>query len=1152
MRNELENPRLSFYAYSGHIIGDRQPMKKHSYPRGGRFEAVAEDRDEYKKRTLPEIFQFALEDFANSIKAKFALAGSGEPEDQLRAPLETLFEAYGRIINREILLTGQHLLKDRVGKPDFAAHERKQTIGYVEAKAPGKGADPAAYKGHDLEQWHRFQIVPNLFYTDGNDWGLYRSGKREGVIVRFQGDTRSRGSAAINSENASALFQLFAAFSSWTPIVPQKPKDLAEFLAPYCRLIREEVEEALEDSRSPLQSLKKEIKSLLFPEATDRQFADAYAQTVIFALLLAKLEGASVLDLNDAYGVLESHHLLLSRSLQFLTDPQAREEIASSLGLTQRIIQEILPETLKSEEGGNDPWLFFYEFFLAKYDPKLRKEWGVYYTPVEVVRCQVGLIDEILSKELGQTMGFVEPGVVTLDPALGTGTYLLGIIDHALKRVEAEEGKGAVKGGARSLAKNLHGFEWMVGPYAVAQLRFSRALLTKGAALPPAGLGIYLTNTLESPHTHPPAPPLFHKPIAEEHKRALKVKDAEHVLVCLGNPPYGRHAAAQEINHAVTGGWVRYGDEKHPPILKDFLEPAKQAGFGVHLKNLYNQYVYFIRWALWKVFEHESAVGPGVVSFITASSYLEGDAFAGIREHMRRICDRIDIIDLGGEGRGTRQDENVFAIKTPVAIFIGWRKAKKDSGRPAVVRYTRLEGTREKKLEKLAAIKSSVDLEWKKVPSEWQASFIPEMKGHFMSWPLLTDLMPWQYSGLETKRPWPIGSDKDVLVRRWAALLASENKSELMKESGDRTIGLSQLDFLPPYAPLPAISSLPPDTPSHRIAKLSFRSFDRQWILADNRVISRPRFPLWHAHSERQIYLAGSLALPISDGPGLTVAAEIPDLHYFCNRGGKDIIPLYSDSKGRQPNVAPGLLDKVSNEFTKPVSAEDFAGYIYAVLAQPEYTSRFARELGSREIRVPLTRKAGLFFRAAEFGKSLLWLHTYGERMAGEGRPHGSVPPGKARCANAVSEEEDDYPNEFRYDDDSKTLHVGDGSFRPVAPSVFYFKVSGFQVVKSWLGYRMRERSGRKSSPLDDIRPRVWTREFTRELLELLWVLEKTIEGYPRQKKLLDEILAGPLFLASDLPPVPPEAHEAPRMPRRGSGSQGEFIFKSDDSEEDA
>ena len=127
--------------------------------------------------------------------------------------------------------------------------------------------------------------------------------------------------------------------------------------------------------------------------------------------------------------------------------------------------------------------------------------------------------------------------------------------------MEKEEGSGAVKGGARSLINNLHGFESMVGPYAVAQLRFSQAIARYNVAFPDTGTGIYLTNTLESPHVKPPAPPLFHKPIAQEHERALKVKDAQHVLVCLGNPPYGRHESAETdgSNKETTGGWVRYG-----------------------------------------------------------------------------------------------------------------------------------------------------------------------------------------------------------------------------------------------------------------------------------------------------------------------------------------------------------------------------------------------------------------------------------------------------------------------------------------------------------------------------------------------------------------------------------------------------------------
>jgi len=1126
-------------------------MKTTGLHKKKRFPAIADDPREYKKRTPPELFLAALQDFADSVQAKFARTSPGEPEDQLRAPVETLFEVYGRIIGRDLLLTGEPHLKNRVGKPDFAAHDAKQTIGFFELKAPGKGADPANFKGHDLEQWRKFQAVPNLFYSDGNEWALFRSGEREGALVRFPADLRTEGGRAVTADIAAVLFQLFTAFSSWAPIVPTKPKDLAEFLAPYCRLIRGDVEEALANSLSPLHILKKEIKSLLFPEATDRQFADAYAQTVIFALLLAKLEGANALDLNDAYRALESHHLLLSRSLHFLTDPQARGEISTSLGLTQRVIQEVLPETLKPAKGEKDPWLFFYEFFLAKYDPKLRKEWGVYYTPVEVVRCQVSLIDEILGKEFGRTMGFVEPGVVTLDPALGTGTYLLGIIDHSLTRVEAEEGRGAVKGGARSLANNLHGFEWMVGPYAVAQLRFSRSLLAHGASLPPAGVGVYLTNTLESPHTHPPAPPLFHKPIAEEHKRALKIKDSEHVLVCLGNPPYGRHEAAQALNRAVTGGWVRYGDENHLPILDDFIVPARRSGFGVHLKNLYNHYVYFIRWALWKVFEHESALGPGIVSFITASSYLDGDAFAGIREHMRRVCDRIDIIDLGGEGRGTRKSENVFAIQTPVAIFVAWRKRKKDADKPAAVRYVRIDGTREEKLEKLASVRSFSDFSWEDAPSEWQARFRPEMQGGYFSWPLLLDIFPWQQSGVEVKRSWPIGPEIRVLEERWRSLIQSDPKSNSFKETRDRKTTVSYPSLKagePDLPPIEGEKSLVPITP----VKYGFRSFDRQYVIPDNRIGDYFRPSLWRTLSDMQLFLSSSFAFPLNAGPGITVSADLPDLHFFCNRGGKDIIPLYRDACAQDPNIALGLLDVLSKCYGRAVTAEDFAGYVYAVLAQPEYTSRFALELNSREIRVPLTKKTPLFFRAAEFGKSLLWLHTYGQRLAGEGRPGGRIPAGKAKCLKAVSDAEDIYPNEFRYDEDSRRLLVGDGVFGPVGPEVYHFEVSGFHVVKSWLGYRMRDRSGRKSSPLDEIRPRVWTREFTRELLELLWVLERTVEGYPQQKKLLDEILSGPLFLAKELPPVPPEAREAPRPLGRGTGKQRELAFEADDPEDAA
>lgn len=1075
-----------------------------------------------------------LQIFADQLTAKFSARSSGEPEDQLKSPVDQLFAAYGKIISCSIILKGESTLHSRLGRPDFAAHSDDLPVGYIELKAPGKGANPDLFKGHDREQWKRFQNVPNLIYTDGNEWALYRSGELAAKRIRLSGDIRTDGKKAVSEENAKALFQLFADFTAWMPIVPGKPKELAAFLAPFCRLIREEVIDSLKISSSPMHSLKTEIKALLFPDANDDQFADAYAQTVVFALLLGQMEGADVLDLHNTYDTLEHHHSLLSRSLEFLTDKEAQKEISASLSITQRVIHEIPPDVLQATSATKDPWLFFYEDFLASYDPKLRKEAGVYFTPLEVVRCQVRLIDEILQKQLGRNMGFVEAGVAILDPAAGTGTYLLGIIEHALARVAAEEGPGAIKGGARSLTHNLHGFEWMVGPYSVAQLRISQALTKQGITLPSTGPGIYLTNTLESPHTIPPAPPLFHRPIAQEHERALKVKESEHVLVCLGNPPYGRHEASSKDNKAFTGGWVRYGDYQHKaaPILEEFLKPARDAGYGVHLKNLYNLYVYFIRWSLWKVFEHKTATGPGILSFITASSYLDGDAFVGVREHMRRICDHIDIIDLGGKGRGTRRDENVFAIQTPVAIFVAWRKARPQPDIPATVRYTRIEGTREEKLAALDAIVSNGELKWETVSSAWQAPFRPIAKGKFTKWPSVTDLFPWQHTGVECKRTWPIAPSRETLAERWKELLKSQNRSLVMKDTGDRNAKLSQIDLFDDRQKLPAIESLQKDAPMQAIVKYGYRSFDRQYLLADNRIISRPRPPLWLVNTDRQLYITSLLTIPLGTGPGLTVCSYIPDRHHFSNRGQKDVIPLYRDAAANQPNILPGLLEVLNKAYGREITPEDFAGYVFGILAQPEYTRLFADELTGKEVRVPLTKDKKLFAKVSEFGKELIWLHTYGERLSDADHPAGRIPKGKAQCTKAVSDQESNYPNEFHYDETTKKLYVGDGEFAPVPLAVWEFEVSGLKVVQSWLGYRMRERSGKKSSPLDDIRPRVWTREFTRELLELLWVLEITVAGYPKQQQLLEAVLAGDLFTAAELPAVPDEAREAPKVKR--------------------
>ena len=1079
----------------------------------------------------------ALRAFAAAATAKTGLRPGGAPEEQLRGPFENFIAAAGAALGRELVCAGEATLPDRLGRPDFAVHDQGALLGYAELKAPGAGADAGRFRGHDRAQFNRFSAIPNLLYSDGSHWALYRGGQRVGKVVKLSGDAVKDGADAVGGDDARAVEGLLRDFLSWAPILPLDRtgrvdlKAFAELMAPLCRMLRGDVADALATPESPMSALAGDWRELLFPEATDREFADAYAQTVTFALLLGRSEGAEPLTLEGAQAALAAQHSLLSRALQVLTDHRVRREMAASLDLLLRVIAVVPPGPLAA---AGDPWLYFYEDFLAAYDPQLRRNAGVYYTPVQVVRAQVRLIDELLTERLGKPLGFADPEVVVLDPAVGTGTYLLGVIEQALRRVEAERGAGALPGQAAALAGNLHGFERLVGAYAVSELRVSRALRDRGAP-PDSAAQIHLTDTLASPNAQPRQLriPLFMQPISEQHERALAVKSDARVIVCLGNPPYDRHEAARADNGDRTGAWVRWGDEgaDADAILGDFVEPVTAAGRGGQLKNLYNLYVYFWRWALWKVFEQEGADGAGVVSFISASSYLDGDAFLGMRRHMRRVCDEIWIIDLGGEGHVSgRDDDNVFAIRTPVAIAVAVRGDGATADQPAKVRYARVEGTRQGKLDALDAIDGFAAARWRDCPDGWQAPFRPAARGDYHRWPLLTDLMPWQHSGVQLKRTWPIAPDVDTLERRWRRLLRHRGarRSEAFRETVDRTTAGSYGPALAAGGDRTPIANLPADAPMPEARRYAWRSLDRRHVIADARLMSRPRPDLWRAHGERQLYLTSLLTKPLGGGPALLACAEIPDLDHFSGRGAKDAIPLYRTADASAANILPGLLEALAEAYDRPVSAEDFVAYAYGTLAHPAFAARHKAELETRQLRLPLTKDATLFAELSAIGARLLFLHTYAARFRQEGWLN-RVPPGAAKCVNAVPGDVAGYPDAFEHNPASQTLHVGAGEFAPVAAEVFGFQVSGLQVVRSWLRSRMRHGAGRKSSPLDDIRPQRWTAAHTNELLDLLWVLEATVALRPEQARLLDAVAAGDCLAAADLPPVPDELRRPPK-----------------------
>jgi predicted helicase len=213
-------------------------------------------------------------------------------------------------------------------------------------------------------------------------------------------------------------------------------------------------------------------------------------------------------------------------------------------------------------KGSTDAWLYFYEEFLAVYDNALRKRTGSYYTPPEVVGAMVRLVDDVLrSQGLFDTpTGFASTDVTIADPAVGTGTFLLGVFRQIATTVEEDQGAGAVPAAISSAARRLIGFELQFGPFAVAQLR----LIAEMHALIPGeipDLRLYVTDTLGNPYVEEERLPQILQPIARSRRDANAIKRGEPITVVIGNPPYKEKAKGR-------GGWIEVGsDGREAPLI---------------------------------------------------------------------------------------------------------------------------------------------------------------------------------------------------------------------------------------------------------------------------------------------------------------------------------------------------------------------------------------------------------------------------------------------------------------------------------------------------------------------------------------------------------------------------------------------------------
>jgi hypothetical protein len=1080
----------------------------------------------------------AISEFGASTKAKLSNpAITGAPEDQLRGPLDTLLTALATIAGlpaNSVHLVGETTQSELKTRPDFAVTVSKILIGFIEVKAPGKGADPRKFTDpHDKKQWEKLKSLPNLLYTDGNAFSVWQDGRLQGEVVNLAGNVENSGAKLVAP---ATLLPLISDFLRWKPIPPKNAKGLAEVSARLCRLLRDEVVEQMSLGNHGLTELAKDWRKLLFPQADDAQFADGYSQAVTFGLLVARARDISLATgIEDAAQELRKSNSLIGTALRLLTDaPENQMALKTSLDTLTRVLDSVDWHKISKDKA--DAWLYFYEDFLEVYDNTLRKRTGSYYTPPEVVSAMVSLVDQVLRGPLFErNAGFAAPDVFVADPAVGTGTFLLGVLRRIAETVSADQGPGAVPGAIEAAAKRLFGFEMQFGPFAVAQLRLIAELqaLTNGSQ--PPELRLFITDTLGNPFVEEEQLGGMYEPVARSRRAANEVKKMQPIMVVIGNPPYKEKAEGR-------GGWIEAGTGGKLTAPLDRWRPPAEWRVGAHTKHLKNLYVYFWRWATWKVFGtgNYAATGTpdkdeeGIVCFITVAGFLNGHGFEKMRADLRETCSEIWVVDCSPEGHQPEVATRIFQdVQQPVCIVLAARKLAKSLAEPARVSFHQLpKGSREEKFAALVKLSFGGSV-WSDCPSGWRDPFLPAAKGEWATYPALGEFFIYDGSGVMPGRTWIIAPDAQSLSDRWARLTAEKDveKRELLfhpHEGGDKTSlkpaknGLEGHEFRSEpvsHDKQPVIAPV----------RYSFRSFDRQWIIPDSRLINRPNPNLWTAQSARQIYLTAPEDRTPTAGPSVTMTALIPDLHHYHGRGGR-VYPLWRDREPSLPNIKPALLAHLAKILAQPIKGEDFFAYLAAVMVHPAFTARFKSDLVQPGLRVPLTAETKLFAEAVALGSEVIWLHTYGERFvdAAAGRPKGAPRLAKAvapviPAAGEIPGAPESLPDTMEYEPATKRLQIGKGYVDNVTPEMWGYEVSGKNVLRQWFSYRRKDREKpqmgdrRPPSPLVQIQPDHWLPEYTSDLIDLLNVLGRLIALEPKQAELLERICAGPLRKADEL-----------------------------------
>ena len=1070
-------------------------------------------------------------------------SGGATDERSLYVPLANLLNAVGGTLQPKVFCV-QELADQGVGHPDFGLYTTQQVQkgkpksgqkperGVIEVKPVGTDAWLTAKGDQVAGYWHGYRQV---LVTNARDFVLMGEDDADHSVrlesfqladSAAQFDAKLEHPRAFANEVGPGLVEYLTRVLSHAASLAE-PRDVAWLLASYARDGLARVERA--GDAASLTSLREALEqSLGVKFEGDRGaafFRSTLVQTLFYGVfsawvLWSRQTPPPTGDFNWHDAVWHLRAPVLSALFQQLSGPTQLQPLGlvEVLDWTATALNRVERDAFFAKFGEGEAVPYFYEPFLQAFDPELRKQLGVWYTPTEVVRYMVARVDKALRDDLGIPDGLAGENVYVLDPCCGTGAYLAEVLRCIAANLESK-GLGALTGAQvkKAATERVFGFEIMPAPFVVAHLQVGLTMQELNAPLSEdinERAGVFLTNALTGwePTVQKPLP---FPELEQERERAERVKQDTPVLVILGNPPYNGFAGMAVDEERELSQAYR--------ITQQVRRPEGQ--------GLNDLYVRFFRMAERRIAEK---TGQGVVCFISNYSWLDGLSFTGMRERYLEAFDAIRIDNLHGDriiseyAPDGHTSETVFAlqgqspgIKVGTSITLLSKASVRESTDKRILYRDFHQARASERRQALLNSLEEPDIDSGYSPLECNLSlglpFKPmAVSDGWQNWPALPDLFPTSFPGVKTSRDgFLVDVDLDRLKQRVADYFdANLSHEDITRRYPGVMKSTAQFD-----ARAVRDALLRRGGPAEGgFVRYAYRPFDNRWLYweADGPLLDRPRTEYkphvfegnsWleiRGKEARPEFSRGTLCRHLADNFGNGLSSFMP--LWLLDDG------LGIDDGGTQhrPNLslsAQHYLDSMG------ANVEDLFHHVIATLHNPGYRTANAGALRMEWPRIPLpgwpdgvaAGGADALAASAARGRQLAALldsdtpvssvttgtlrpelaaiavpmTTHGGYMAGDdfavsaGWGHfgtgQAVMPGQGRTVEREYSADERTPLADAVTTLGNTtfdVYLNDRAYWLNIPeAVWNYQLGGYQVLKKWLSYRETKVLGRSLLP---------------------------------------------------------------------------------------